>query len=298
MDRTDELKKLIAIGVYYITKFNFNVIPIKDDKTPALKEWKKYQIKRISPNVFMSFFDDRYFKDKISAIAVITGKISGISVLDLDIYKFLDPTNSAQSDIEKLDILNHLTTPKAISGSGGRHYYFSYTPEIETGIYKENIDIRNDGGYIILPPSKTKKGAYSWKNDPTQTAFIEMPEELILDIKKHKVKANQIFKKEKLSLNFETNKEGERNNKTIRVMGLFLSHNRDNPDRALNLSRSYNEEKNQPPLDDKQILAMFNWLQKKDSLNRSKTNKPYTSNNLKKNLSRGFIESNKQGLKC
>jgi hypothetical protein len=41
----------------------------------------------------------------------------------------------------------------------GMHYYFDYTPGIpnKARILKD-VDVRNDGGYVIAPPSK----GYKW----------------------------------------------------------------------------------------------------------------------------------------
>src|SRR5437660_1784854 len=77
---------------------------------------------------------------------------------------------------------------KAISGSGGIHYYFKYTDDLETitsknkAIKNYSIDIRNNGGCIMVPPSKyfnknlNKEVTYEWENSIFDTKPTEMPE--------------------------------------------------------------------------------------------------------------------------
>ncbi len=58
-------------------------------------------------------------------------------------------------------------TLTAISGKGGRHLYYRTTHKCssKTGVIK-NVDIRADGGYIVLPPSIHPNGnRYTWVDD-------------------------------------------------------------------------------------------------------------------------------------
>ena len=52
----------------------------------------------------------------------------------------------------------------ARTGSGGTHYYFQYVPGINNSAGKigVDIDIRGQGGYGIVPPSKNGAGSYEW----------------------------------------------------------------------------------------------------------------------------------------
>lgn len=58
-------------------------------------------------------------------------------------------------------------TLTAISGKGGRHLYYRTTHKCssKTGVIK-NVDIRAEGGYIVLPPSIHPNGnRYTWVDD-------------------------------------------------------------------------------------------------------------------------------------
>ncbi len=94
-------------------------------------------------------------------LAVMTGSSSGIFVVDID------PRHSGDINFEKFCQQHGLppTTLQAESGGGGRHLFFRYPTEggIKSGanVLGEGIDIRGDGGIIIVEPSVTK-GAYKW----------------------------------------------------------------------------------------------------------------------------------------
>ena len=78
-------------------------------------------------------------------------------------------------------------TWKAVSGSGGRHLFFRYPPgfampTIRTAI---GVDVRGQGGFIVLPPSVHNNGrAYEWEDGfaPWQTDIATAPEWLIVAI--------------------------------------------------------------------------------------------------------------------
>jgi hypothetical protein len=94
-------------------------------------------------------------------LAVMTGAPTGIFVVDID------PRHSGDINFEKFCQQHGLPPPtlQAESGGGGRHLFFRYPTEgrIKSGanVLGEGIDIRGDGGIIIVEPSVTK-GAYKW----------------------------------------------------------------------------------------------------------------------------------------
>jgi len=145
-----------------------SVIPIKRDKTPLLSSWKEYQERQASKEEIES-----WFKNNIpDGIALVTGKISGIVVLDVE----------HDGDTTGLEIPN---TPTVKSGGGGKHFYFKY-PETgiknATRILGRKIDIRGDGGYIVVPPSLHLSGNhYEWEIDLDKLPLAEVPKWMVLD---------------------------------------------------------------------------------------------------------------------
>lgn len=98
-----------------------------------------------------------------SNIGVVTGKDSGIFVVDIDAKK---------GGIEKWGelIKQHgdlPNTPIANTGSGGAHVYLKWpdhvvVPTRATLFEGVGIDLRGEGGQAVLPPSENAGGAYAW----------------------------------------------------------------------------------------------------------------------------------------
>lgn len=89
--------------------------------------------------------------------AIVTGKISGLEVLDID------PKNDGIESLKKLLIKSDLYTPNVVlTGSGGLHLYYSYSGEglkNRTNILP-GIDFKTDNGYVVCPPSIHLSGNY------------------------------------------------------------------------------------------------------------------------------------------
>ena len=98
-----------------------------------------------------------------SNIGVVTGKESGIFVVDIDTKK---------GGIEKwmeLEQKHDLPdTPIVKTGSGGAHVYFKWPEHIviptrATLFEGIGIDLRGEGGQAVLPPSENASGVYFWR---------------------------------------------------------------------------------------------------------------------------------------
>ncbi len=78
-------------------------------------------------------------------IGMPTGEASGVSVVDVD-------------RLEALEELPHALpeTLTARTPSGGRHFYFKHADGLtnRTGALPDGIDVRGEGGYVIVPPSE------------------------------------------------------------------------------------------------------------------------------------------------
>lgn len=97
-------------------------------------------------------------------IGLATGKISGITIYDIDIG---EGKNGAETWRAALGENGEPATLMAITGSGGMHVFFKYNSALKTCIdaLGKGVDIRNDGGYVVAPPSAHKSGRfYEWIN--------------------------------------------------------------------------------------------------------------------------------------
>ena len=92
-------------------------------------------------------------------IGVATGKRSGITVLDIDV-------KGSKNGFITLEANNITLPPTAtqVTPSGGQHKFFKYLPDLKNSVsILEGLDIRNDGGFIVLAPSVFPDGkAYEW----------------------------------------------------------------------------------------------------------------------------------------
>jgi len=146
MNKNTEIKKYVEnyldkgwspIPVNITTVWDNNAKEVK--KKPIFpKEWKKYQTEFVK-------------KDKIdlewfgfNGIAIATGKLSGITVVDIDIKdKGIVPIEMFETYV--------------VETNNGYHLYYSYNAEAKQSQEKvKNIDIRNDGGLIFAPPTVYK----------------------------------------------------------------------------------------------------------------------------------------------
>jgi hypothetical protein len=98
-------------------------------------------------------------------IGLATGKRSGLWVLDID-------GEQGGASLRALELANGglPATVEAITGGGGRHLFFRMPEGIEikcsAGALGAGLDVRGDGGYVIVPPSIHPCGRpYAWSID-------------------------------------------------------------------------------------------------------------------------------------
>lgn len=98
-------------------------------------------------------------------IAIRTGQASGIFAVDLDIKNSDGPGNWA----ELMDINGPVETLTSITGGGGQHWVFTLTEglliknQVNSQALGEGIDVRGEGGYIVVWPSLHLSGEiYEW----------------------------------------------------------------------------------------------------------------------------------------
>ena len=98
----------------------------------------------------------------LALIGMPTGVRSGLVVIDIDV----DSDKPGLASFAELQRLYGELPPTltARSGGGGKHLYFRHpgTRLPNKNALRTAIDVRGDGGYIILPPSQSAKGKYAW----------------------------------------------------------------------------------------------------------------------------------------
>lgn len=109
------------------------------------------------------------------SFAVRTGPESGIVVIDVD-----KKNDGLQSWSQLLEDNPEVFTVTAISGGGGRHYYFEHPGvpiQNSRGRVGMGIDVRGDNGYILLPESTHLEGRYMWADgmSPADVELMPLP---------------------------------------------------------------------------------------------------------------------------
>lgn len=154
------MKKTNALfsSAFSLAVKGYSVMPVGPDKKPLLKTWRPYQTKAAQEEEITDWWNEH----PQANVGIITGKISGITVIDIDTHK---------GGGVSLDAFPRTYTVK--TGNGGYHLYYKYEAglSISANAYPQfpNVDIRSDGGYVIAPPSVTKYngkgGAYKVERD-------------------------------------------------------------------------------------------------------------------------------------
>lgn len=140
----ESAKKFLEKG-WGVVPVNFFKATIEDGKIKKqvqhLPTYKEYHQKKILPEEIDKLWEG------YNGIALITGKISGITLLDVD--------------CKDLPEIKDLPETFTIETNKGFHFIFKHTEEVITGaeIFKDGeksfgIDIRNNGGIAYTSPSK------------------------------------------------------------------------------------------------------------------------------------------------
>lgn len=110
----------------------------------------------------------QWFSDGRYNIALRTGEVSGVTVLDIDI-------GAGKQGAATWGALTAAggepATLVAQTGSGGAHFFFRYNSALNTSsnTLGPGVDCRNNKGYVVVAPSKHRSGGqYSWAEwDPS-----------------------------------------------------------------------------------------------------------------------------------
>lgn len=114
-------------------------------------------------------------------IAIATGADSGVIVVDVD------PRHGGDESLDDLEEKHDKLpdTVEAVTGGGGRHLLYrhpGYRVPNSAGKFGRGLDIRGDGGYIIVAPSIHISGEkYEWEasSHPNDIAIADAPEWLL-----------------------------------------------------------------------------------------------------------------------
>ncbi|MBF0233482.1 MAG: bifunctional DNA primase/polymerase [Desulfamplus sp.] len=141
----------------------YSIIPVdRSTKKPCIP-WKEYQ-NRIATE---EEIEDWWEKYPDANVAIITGKKSGLAVVDAD----------SKDGMAWMSQHCTKTTVYAKTGKGCHAYYlYPYHTDIKNAVrIAPDVDVRGEGGYVVAPPSIHANGTkYEWVI--TGDGFDDMPE--------------------------------------------------------------------------------------------------------------------------
>lgn len=143
----------------YLSSFGVSVMPVDTTKKkPRLDSWKALQTEAASPEQVKAWF--RRWPN--AGMALVTGELNGISVLDLDVGTADEPPGwvSLQGTDFKFPSAEN-PTPIVRTPSGGYHLYYPFNSDLLQGARLwglSHVDGRGEGGYVVAPPS----AGYTW----------------------------------------------------------------------------------------------------------------------------------------
>jgi len=225
--------------------------------------WRASQSSRLTPEELRKALGPGAPK---SNVGIVTGPISGVLVVDIDGEEGLESLRMAGRPLESLPV-----TPAVRTGGGGIHLYYRYPEgaEVKTaaGVLPK-VDVRAQGGFVVAPPSVHKSGAaYEWVEGrglgEVEIADLDAPALLgESPSKRVEIRVSTSWFEELLG----GTPEGERNSSATRLAGRYLAMGLV-PDEAEMLLGAWNQ-RNDPPLPDKEIRQVIKSVQKTGSQDR------------------------------
>lgn len=225
------------------------VLPLRPrDKRPLIT-WEPLQRTRPSAKQVAHWFN----RWPDANIGIVTGEISNLVVLDID------PQHGGDASLERLERRYGPlpVTIEAKTGGGGRHLYFSHPGGLtrnRVGV-AQGIDLRGDGGYIVVPPSiHPSSRPYAWAvgRSPEDVELAALPRWILLP--SGGVRARRTLSDWR-RLVHEGVPEGQRNSTIASLAGHLLWHQID-PEVTLELLLAWNRIRCRPPLDDAEVAQV------------------------------------------
>src|SRR4030042_1828112 len=132
------------IRAHYFVDNGFAVTPLQGKK-PILKGWQNYSLED-SRNDTISALQ----RGKADNFGIITGTISGIVVVDIDLRE-----NGIDNWLNMIQGHQMEETFIVETGSGGYHIYYQYDPRLSSSrkLPGLGIDFKSDGGQVVAPGS-------------------------------------------------------------------------------------------------------------------------------------------------
>ena len=215
-------------------------------KHPNLTTWQKYQKERATKEEIEQWF----LSD--NNVGIVTGKISGITVLDIDSHKAFEFAAK-----QGLDNAPWVKTGK------GYHFYYAYDDGHRNFAKKwDGIDLRSEGGLVVAPPSIHASGTeYEWEG--FGKSLPPLPSWVMADTEK----------KKPIGKLYEGVNQGNRNDTLARLSGLWVKSLSLND--AIEMAYAWNS-RNSPPMEVQEIEQTVKSIYSAELRGRAELFKPVT----------------------
>lgn len=150
----------IRSSIVPLTDMGFRLFPLYEgQKLPSIKGWR--ELASDDPKVVLEWFNEP--RNKNGNLGLATGEYSRVIVLDAD---------NEESLAWCVDLFRH---PPHVLTSRGGHFYVKYPVGLDvrnsaSALFK-GVDVRGNGGLVVLPPSVSYKNGearkYLWNEAAT-----------------------------------------------------------------------------------------------------------------------------------
>lgn len=237
----------------------FPIVPLANYSKIPKVSWKNedVQIKSIE-----EFENNQYIN--ISGYSLICGSKSNVMVIDIDKNHGDGSVDGAENfkdfikDLSKEDKKQIYNTFIVKTPRGGNHLYFKYKKGLKSKAnYIEGVDLRTDGGLIVLPNSKVRVDDKVKNYEVVNTNDIqEMPQSLFDKLMEldRKPNSQQRLRTGQNLVAVESYKEGSRNQDLFKeVVGIVSKSSIRDIQVITSMARGLNLLKCKPPLDNSEV---------------------------------------------
>ncbi|QBS38740.1 DNA primase (plasmid) [Thermaerobacter sp. FW80] len=267
-------------ALFYAERLGWAVFPVHSIRggrctcgNPSCDSPGKHPVARLAPHGVKDATKDPdiirrwWTRAPWANVAVATGAASGFIVLDVD-------GEAGEDSLEAL-VAEHGPLPdtvEGLTGGGGRHLLFRHPgrPVGNKVGLAPGLDVRGDGGYIVVPPSVHASGRrYEWEvsSRPDEHEPAEAPGWLLDLLTKAAAPAGEPGRPDWRRRLAERVKEGERNDTLARAVGGWLRAGMD-PKTVLDAALALNKARFDPPLPEDEVLKVVESITRREAARR------------------------------
>jgi hypothetical protein len=193
-------------------------------------------------------------------VAVATGALSGVVVLDVDGDAGFESLHDLEDQHDELPTTKSLTTPR-----GGQHFWFKH-PGVEirntAGFPGPGLDVRGDGGYVLVPPSVGVEGKQYVVDE--EAPPTHMPGWLVEMLRRYQAKMDQALtgRTDWIAFLADAPSQGERDTRMTKYVGHLFRVGMDS--REVYATAALLNALSRPPMDDKQLVKIVQSIARRD----------------------------------